>query len=299
MSDLSDKLMEVATIMTPLVLDATFSHMKKPWEMLMGGLLIPVIIKEDKSAFEGNEQFEALMEKYSKENVIKFFNPEPTVLETVKTVVEKERVIVNGERKETTHEPVKIGGKFRRLKGSVAKDRKQVRELMPEDRDLVNLWWNKEQRLVPKDDPICEMLCTDINNLSLGDALAPYQVAGYISYLCRLALMSDVNRDKNIQRTLKRGNYTVAPLFTPELLKTILVNYEENKKDEKIREEAKALMRAGKGMVESTPVTPAPVQQAPVSTVQPQTVIQPVEAEPVDDGIPDIDLGEEIEITYA
>ena len=42
MSDLSDKLMEVATIMTPLVLDATFSHMKKPWEMLMGGLLIPV-----------------------------------------------------------------------------------------------------------------------------------------------------------------------------------------------------------------------------------------------------------------
>jgi hypothetical protein len=70
-------------------------------------------------------------------------------------------------------------------------------------------------------------------------------VNGFISHLCRLGLKSFDKRDELIRRAVVRGNYSIMPLYSNELLELIRTKYEESKKDkeEGAQKRAELLMR--------------------------------------------------------
>lgn len=265
---LSDDLINVAKIITPLTIEKEYFYMKKPWEMILGGLILPLLAKEMPEILDDDKK--ALMEEYSKEKVIEFFTPKE-----IEKVVEKEVVkeVPTGEPviKEVTKvvrvksDAVKIGGKFRRIKGEIKKEIKKESALKPEDRDIFNRHWNDTQHLVSDSDPVCERLAKEC-----GHSVAPAQVAGYFSHLCRLGLETEATRRGRIERAVKRGSYTVAPVYSSELLDEIQKHWEKEREDERIRAEAHAKLRS-----DETPETSETVE---VVTEKP--VEKPIEKKP-------------------
>ena len=136
-------------------------------------------------------------------------------------------------------------GKFRRLKNGVAKVKRFERDLTPDDRDVIIRWWNGAQRLVEKEDPVCATLTAQINERS-AVALSPMQVAGYMSHLCRLGLLTEETRQMRISRALARGAFRVAPVYSRGLLDAIQRNWEEQRADEILRAQAHAQLRAAR-----------------------------------------------------
>lgn len=138
------------------------------------------------------------------------------------------------------------GGKFRRLKDNgVAKVKRFERELECSDRDIIIRWWNQNQRLVDKDDPVCARLTALINQQS-GVPLSPMQVAGYFSYLCRLGQWTAIDRAARLGRSLARGAFTVQPEYSRSLLDAIVENWNKERQDEALRAAAHAKMRAAR-----------------------------------------------------
>lgn len=180
---------------------------------------------------------------------------------------------------------VETGGKFRRLKDNgVNKVERFERELSTEDRDEVIRWWNLNQRLVDKDDPACVELTRSINGRRRANLLSPMQVAGYFSYLCRLGLWEETRRNTRIDVSIRKGRFSVVPVFSRPLITAIRVNWEREREDERLRREAHAAIRAARANGQrirptgaprvaptQTVVQPAPVRQARVSTPAPVT----------------------------
>jgi len=138
------------------------------------------------------------------------------------------------------------GGKFRRLKDNgVAKVKRFERELCCSDRDIIIRWWNHNQRLVPKEDPVCATLTALINQQS-GVPLSPMQVAGYFSYLCRLGQWNAIDRAARLDRNLARGAFSVQPEYSRDLLNAIVENWNKERQDEALRASAHAQMRAAR-----------------------------------------------------
>jgi hypothetical protein len=140
------------------------------------------------------------------------------------------------------------GGKFRRLKDNgVAKVKRFERELECSDRDIIIRWWNHNQRLVPKEDPVCASLTTLINQQG-GVPLSPMQVAGYFSYLCRLGQWNSIDRAARLGRSEARGAFTVQPEYSRPLLDAIVENWNKERQDEALRAQAHAQMRAARAV---------------------------------------------------
>jgi hypothetical protein len=141
-------------------------------------------------------------------------------------------------------QPVQVvvtGGKFRRLKDNgVAKLKRFERELCGSDRDLIIRWWNQNQRLVPKGDPICADLAGGMTTISA------MQVAGYLSYLCRLGQWTEIARQERLSRNLGRGAFSVMPVYSRALLDAIAANWERERQDEALRAQAHAELRAAR-----------------------------------------------------
>jgi hypothetical protein len=141
-------------------------------------------------------------------------------------------------------QPVQVvvtGGKFRRLKDNgVAKLKRFERELCGSDRDLIIRWWNQNQRLVPKGDPICADLAGGMTTISA------MQVAGYLSYLCRLGQWTEIARQERLSRNLERGAFSVMPVYSRALLDAIAANWERERQDEALRAQAHAELRAAR-----------------------------------------------------
>lgn len=141
---------------------------------------------------------------------------------------------------------VNEGGKFRRLKDNgVAKVKRFERELCCSDRDIIIRWWNYNQRLVPKEDPVCASLTTLINEQG-GVLLSSMQVAGYFSYLCRLGQWTEIQRQARLTRNLNRGAFSVTPVYSRPLLNAIVENWERERQDEELRAQAHAQLRAAR-----------------------------------------------------
>lgn len=138
------------------------------------------------------------------------------------------------------------GGKFRRLKDNgVAKVKRFERELECLDRDIIIRWWNQNQCLVPKEDPVCASLTALINQQG-GVPLSAMQVAGYFSYLCRLGQWESQARQARLDRNLQRGAFTVQPEYSRPLLNAIVENWQRERQDEALRAQAHAQMRAAR-----------------------------------------------------
>jgi hypothetical protein len=273
MSDL-EKLHEAVFNITPLVLQEEYLHMKTPWQMVLGGLILPEIARLDPSVLDADPTYKALMEQYTKEQVIEFFAPKIETKEVIKEVTKEIPVtkvvekIVKVPTGGTTI--IESSGKYRRLKSGVAKVKRFERELDSADRDVFILRWNKLQRLVTDDDPICKELADEINK-GVGTPLSPMQVAGYFSYLCRLGMWAEADREGRIDRSVKRGAFTVRPIYSPELLKQIADNWEKQRADEAVRAEAHTKLREARARGEkiriktpvegTTVVSPAPTPE--------------------------------------
>jgi hypothetical protein len=200
-------------------------HMKEILNMLIGGLVIPAMVKEDPELIDKNNGFKALMQRYSRTNIENILKGSTEKVIEVKKIVEVEKVIEKIVEVNTTI-------KHRRIKTYQNRERKQKRILQPSDRDTIIAWLNAEQRLASRNDPIGDQLADKINTgiTDSNSMLAPYQVNGYISHLCRLALNAD--REARIDGYIKRGDMTIRPVYTPEFIKIIEDNYDQARKDE-------------------------------------------------------------------
>lgn len=199
-------------------------------------------------------------------------------------------------RHPVTQAPVVEGGdgKFRRLKSSINKGSNKYRELEAPDRDVFINWWNANQRLVEKDDPVCQRLVDEINrnHFSTQDhPLSAAQCAGFFSHLARLARTDATHRQRRILSAQKRGSFTEYPLFSNELINQVNENYLRERDDEAQRRHdharlrqlrqanPRARVRATETTVDSTvqPVVRSEVPQRP----QPQVNLQPVDIDTI------------------
>lgn len=200
----------VSSILGKLSLQGDYAHMRVPVQAVMGGMLIPQLAKTGAIDAKAPE-VAGLISEYTKDKISNQMNPEPVV---VKEVV-KERKLC------------------RRIKDGVAKVKRFERDLDPSDRDVVIRWWNTNQRLIAKDDPVCVILADQINAINPNEKpLSPMQTAGYLSYLCRLALMTEDHRGILIDRAVRRGKINVRPTFSDELIRLVYENWEYERKNE-------------------------------------------------------------------
>jgi hypothetical protein len=179
--------------------------------------------------------------------------------------------------------------KHRRLKDGVNKEKNFEREMTCSERDLIIRWWNQNQRLIPKDDPVCADLAQAINGTTTTKApVSAMQVAGYLSYLCRMGRWLSADRDARFERTKKRGAITILPVYSAALITAINENWEREREDERLRAEAHARMRAARQAGQKVRVrTMDAAPQAPVRRTAPVNV--PVSA-PVQTSEEDFDF---------
>jgi hypothetical protein len=205
---------KVSSVLEKLTLQGEFSHMKLPVQTVLGGLLVPELAKKGVIDPQDPDVIH-LISEYSKEKVEQRLSPAPIL---VKEVVEKQRICRRDKR------------------NGVNKEKRFERKLEPSDRDVITRWWNANQRLIPKDDPICADLSEQINALRPKDKpLSAMQISGYLSALCRLALRTEAEQINVINRNIRRHKYTVRPIFSPALMKLVEENWEFERKNEKAR----------------------------------------------------------------
>lgn len=279
MSELLNRLHEAAFTVTPLVLEEEYKHMKEPWEMILGGLIIPAMVKEDPEVLDGNPKYKELLEKYTPEKIHEYFHPEPKVIE--KKVAES-KSLKKGKKKtspKSERAPItKDGEKYRRIKGKIKKVSRFARSLEIEDRNVIISYWNDRQKLVPSDDPLCEKIAKEINDACGKEPIAPAQIAGYFSHLCRIGMRSEEDRERYIEGALKRGCFSVTPEYTPDLLKEIVGHYEAVRKEEDARKKAHAKIRAARtgeplARTEEEPIE-APYEEPPVGTAYEESTVE-------------------------
>lgn len=204
----------VSAVLEKLTLQGEFSHMKVPVQTVLGGMLIPELAKNGVIDPSDPEVIN-LIDEYSKEKIEQRLSPAPIL---VKEVVEQRRIC------------------RRDKKNGVDKVKRFERDLESSDRDVIIRWWNANQRLIPKDDPICADLTEQINALKPKEKpLSAMQISGYLSSLCRLALRTEAEQINVINRNIRRHKYTVRPIFSPALMKLVQENWEFERKNEKAR----------------------------------------------------------------
>lgn len=257
----TEDLYKAVTTIAPLVLTPENAHMKKVWEMILGGLILPEMVKEDPSVLQANEAYQKMLDEHSKEKIEAFLHPKPVELTKEVRVEVPVKVPV-----EVPGAPGK-NGKFRRLKEKVEKKSRKSRSLTSNDRDRIIARWNVEQRLVPKEDPICAHVAKVINENSGLDPIAPLQVAGYFSHLCRMGRNSDTIREDRIKRALERGDYTIKPHYSKELINKIIENWQKERHDEEVRRKDHAELRKRRASGDTTPIkTVIPGEESALQT---------------------------------
>lgn len=248
---------DVVATLTERVITPEHSHMMKPWEMVFGGLVLPLMAELDES-IKDDPQYAELTTRYDRKAIEEFFAEKVVEKVKVEKVVERQIVekIVGGAgmtRMPTLHGTVKKGGKFRRLKDTVGKVSRKVNDIPPEGRDAINLWWNTNQKLMDGGD--CQPIADEINKFSGIAPLSAAQVSGWISWLCRLALKTEDDRADYMQRAMKLGKFTVVPWFTPQLIIEVANNKIKQAEDRRLAAEAKAKMKAERdAALATTPV---------------------------------------------
>jgi hypothetical protein len=229
----TEELNTVNDVLGRLLLAGEFTHMKLHVQSILGGMLLPQMVNN--GDLDGDdENVSKLIEAYSKEKVKALLNPEPLPIEIERVVMEK-----------VFERPV-----YRRIKHGLNKEKRMVKGLTPEGRDILIRWWNVNQRLVPKEDPVCVTLTGQVNSVNPSDdPLSPMQISGYFSHLCRVGLRIDIEREAVFQRSIKRGDHTVMPKFSQRLIDAIRENWERERALESTRkadhEKLKALREQG------------------------------------------------------
>jgi len=224
-------------VLGKLILQSKYAHMKTHVQGIIGGLLLPYLV--DIGSIDEDDQVKVLMEAYAKEKIKELLNPDPITI-PIEQIVERIRYA----------RPV-----FRRIKTEVKKVKRMERELCSADRDILIRWWNVNQRLVTKEDPVCPTLADQCNAATKSnEPICAMQVAGYFSHLCRIGLRTDTERTKIFERSIKRGAHTITPRYSFSLQDAILKNWEKERANEAARGIEQEELRTRRAQGIRTPV---------------------------------------------
>jgi len=295
---LSKELLNIVKIINPLININEYSHMAPVFEMLVGGLILPVIADGNPNAV--SEKDKEMLKDYTKDKIEALLNPAVIITPSVRSTTSSKSTVSTKSLKNSTSKvlldpdgnPItKDGDKFRRIKTKINKKSRFERALTPKDRDIITTHWNQAQKLVPDNDPVCTKIADEINAKRTLEPLAPSQIAGYFSHLARVcergqSYISDYNT-----RAIKRNFFNVPIIASDAFIDEIHENTLNNKKDETARAIAHAKILEIRSkydkIVADQMSTASTVQPDPVPTNNPATV-QDI----------NVTLPEEIEITF-
>jgi hypothetical protein len=205
-----------AEVLKRLVVQGKYSHMKAQVQTVIGGLLLPYMASLGPVK---NPEIKKIVKQYSKKSM------EEEMVEMDSTIA----ALIQ----DAAERPV-----FRRIKEHINKESRKQIGLDTDDRDLLIRWWNVNQRLIDKDDPVCTVLADQTNaNHMDREPISAMQVAGYFSHLCRMGLKIEEERKEIFQRSISRGVHTIMPTYSEDLLQQILENWEAERANEKARKE--------------------------------------------------------------
>lgn len=246
---MSGILKSAAIEITKLVLDKKHIHMKKLWEMVLGGLIVPAMVEDDKDIIEKTPNFKVLMEKYNKKAIKAFMKEAPK-----ETIVEKEiRIEVPVEDNNTL---------FRRLKDSgINKISRKTRELANIERNAIIEWWNTNQRLMVKNDPVCAEIIDRIHTDG-SRPISPLQISGFFSLICRKGLEVEADRDEYWNKRKREGNIDVVPVYSKEGLDAIQAAWLLNKKESAAIEKDHKELRDRRSAGDDTPLKVKRIKEA-------------------------------------
>lgn len=229
------KLHEMAFEVTPEILTpgSGYEHLGEFWKTILGGFVLPRMAELDPSSVAGNTVFKDLVEQYTKEKVEAMFSPRTIEIEKIVEV----EVIKEVEVRTYIDKPVLLNpGEnvvHRRLKDHIQKLRRKKRELTCSERDIVIKVFNDTQDMIPSTSEVFKNIVDEINaKCSPEDHVSAPQMAGYWSSLCRWADSTRVSREEWIERSLKRGVYSISPLYTDEFIAKIKENYAAKREEE-------------------------------------------------------------------
>jgi len=130
-------------------------------------------------------------------------------------------------------------GEPRRIKQGVAKKPVKERDLLPEERSEVIALMNKRQDLLPHDegkgDGVCQKMCDKFNRKNPRlERVYPYQISGYYSHLCRMAMKPAIERAGWFEAACKLGKVLpeVKPVFSKAFIAKVTKNWEAVKEGE-------------------------------------------------------------------
>ena len=241
------------------------------WKALLGGYILPQMEILDPASIEGNDDYKDLIEKYSKENIEKMFSDKETIVEVdkivekiveVPTIVEKTVIVSSGEK--VLH---------RRLRSKVNKISRKERALKPDEKDLVIKVFNDTQDMVDKTSEVFHTLADAVNKKrAKEEQVSASQFSGYWSSLCRWANGTKARRDAWVEKSIKKGIYTLAPVYTDAFVAVIKANYQKKQEEAVQRQKDHAeIKRTGerrKVLVSQVPAkSPKPIEAIDFSDI--------------------------------
>jgi hypothetical protein len=147
----------------------------------------------------------------------------------------------------------------RRLKATVDKKPVKERDLLPEERSEIITLMNKRQDLLPHDEGngegLCQKLCDKFNRKNPRLVrVYPYQISGYYSHLCRMAMKPAVEREGWFEAACKLGKVLpeIRPVFTKAFIAKVTKNWKETKENEASMKRDHSIMiteRREKGLI--------------------------------------------------
>jgi len=232
---------EVVAAITERAITVESAHMLGPWKMVLGGLVLPMLAEAD-PAVASDPRCAEQMSEYSKDKVLEFFKGHKIVVE--KPVVKVVEKVVGGvaARKPTLHATVAALGKFRRLRTVVNAVSRKKNDIPPKGRDAINKWWNLNQKLVDAGD--CQPIADEINSWGECQPLSAKQIGGWFAWLDTLGQRLEDYRNGYIERALKRGKFSVAPVYSLRLINDIRTHQGNVKVDRTAAKKVKRAMEA-------------------------------------------------------
>jgi len=231
MSLTSEQLHDLVFKVTPELVKPEFMHLMDIWKAFLGGYVLPEMARQEPDKVAGNKQYEGMILEYSRDKILAMLKggTEKIIEKIVERVVEKpvviEKTVLVSSGEQVLH---------RRLRSTVKKIRRKERDLVSMERDLVIGIFNTRQDMLDKSSETCKNIIESINKTRAPeDKISSYQLAGYWSSLCRWGLDTKAHRDDWITKSMAKGVYSVAPIYSDEFVHKIRV-YHEVRKEEAI-----------------------------------------------------------------
>jgi hypothetical protein len=258
--DLLDK---VANDLTVKILTPEYAHFVDMWKAVLGGF----ICRERAKYIAVSSEDQAVIDTYTPDKIRLLGSGKIEVREVEKIVEKKVVEKVYVDKPVVVDHGVTTGGAGGNTSGvmrykpaGVQKEKNKKRELVAEERLIIIEAFNKEQRLVDKDNPICTNLIQQFP--ASNPPSYPAQVAGYWSFLCRIVTGDSKNLIEWHGRAIASGSLPQGcpmPKASPSFQGVILENMAQQKALDTHRKKFTNHMSSGPTSQPARTATPASI----------------------------------------